>query len=62
VALTVGASIARFPVPLFSTTTMPIIPLEVALGSSVMGAGSSCYYARVCWLVVPLDPVRSTVA
>jgi hypothetical protein len=34
----------------------------VALGSSVVGVVSSCCYSVVCWLVVPLDPTRSSVA
>jgi hypothetical protein len=62
VALTAGASVAGLPVPLLSTTTTPIMSPEAALGSSAVDVVSSCYCSVVCWLVVPLDPARSSTA
>jgi hypothetical protein len=62
VASIVRASTTGFPVPLLSTTTMPIISPKATLGSSAVGAVSLCCCSVVCWLVVPLDPARSYVA
>jgi hypothetical protein len=62
VTLTSRATVAGFPVPLLSTTTMLVIPPKVELGSSAVGAVSSCCCSVVCWLVVPLDLACSSTA
>jgi hypothetical protein len=57
----VGAFVAGFPVLPSSTTTMPIVLPEAALGSLAVGVGFAHYCTRLLWLAVSLGPARSSI-